>query len=156
MTTIAEIALFTAPCRHCGGRFHPRFAQVITGEVLYCPTCVRPPCQACHHHRAGYATYGLHLCPQCRAVAFSSCWRKARYGADPGTRSFYDDGHPLYGYPCPLCQGWHLTKMPNADTIPADYLDRQARLAALITRLGWCIDAARAAHHTIPMEDRHS
>ena len=154
MTTIAEIARFTAPCRHCRSLFHPRAAQVVTGEDLYCPACVHPPCQACHHHRASHPVYGLHLCRACATVAFSSCWRKTRYAADPGTRSYYDDGHPLYGYPCPLCQGWHLTKMPDGGGIPAEYRTRQAHLAALITRLGWRVDAARAAHHTIPMEER--
>lgn len=156
MTTIAEIALFTAPCHHCRHRFHPRPAQVITGEVLYCPACEYPPCQACHLTRSNHPAYGLHLCQACAQVAYSSCWRKGRYGADPGTRSYYDDGHPLYGYSCPLCQGWHLTKIPSADDIPADYLARQGWLGELINRLGWRIDAARAAHHTIPMEDRRS
>lgn len=155
IATIAEIAHITAPCRHCARRFHPRPAQILNGESLYCSTCIRPQCQACQHSRATHPVYGLHLCPQCRVVAYSSCWRKGRYAADPGTTNFYDDGHPLYGYWCPLCQGWHLTKIRDVADIPADYLARQAQLADLMKRLGWRVEDARAAHHSIPMEDRN-
>lgn len=152
--TVARTARFRASCTVCGVEFEPTPEQVSAVGGPYCgKRCVRtarqarrraadrPPCAACGEPWEGIYHYGLALCVQCRTVAFQSCWRKRRWDTDPGTFAL-NDGTPLTGYHCDICEHWHTTTVRHV-SLPEGYAERRDQIGAYLRSVGFDLDAAR-------------
>lgn len=124
-------------------------------EPIYCsPRCRRiasqqrqaarsdQPCPCCGRPYVRVPSYRSGLCATCSSVAWLACWKKVqRWDRDPGTIAM-PDGHPLTGYACAICDGWHATSRTTQPD--REWTEAVRRVGAYLKKINFD-SAAKAA-----------